>query len=915
MTRWRYPPELARARERDFDPVVEGARCGLSREASLAIWERVCADATDSTGRLDASRAQRQFRELAERIAAHGGRLEPDVGRVTRAQAEIDGLPRGAWLVDELAPPAPGRTTLVDAELPRSMTNLWSPAHTRLPSEGPKPSVPGRTTLVDELPGRVLGFEDYRVLGLRAVLQRLGPDHALRPELVAAAAAADRSVAGRATLWRATLPSTTTPDGHALWQATERHAVTLYRRAMSRGEVDEHDPSVQAALQQRGTGQPLPTELLREMEHEFGVALDGVRIHADAISARAAHALRADAFTVGEDIFFAEGTFAPNTRSGRKLLAHELTHVVQALRASTGAIGEGRRVSQPGEPAEQEADAVAARVEVGPGDAATPEAAGPHTRPDTGRRFANGGSSPHASADSRRPALPVGHAAPASHPAPRIYRQVPPGASSRAAPAVDLHDSETFAALLEALDGIGEVSTSEIFSLEVHGRTIHASSEQVVQLQQTATREIRCAATQARNSAEGDLDGYQYQQQINRDSWIVSPIVHVVGGIHDPGRELTAQVTEVRAAVQLALSATRLSDAWRALVAAERAAQEAHRLWWRYNERVISTAEGSVRTLTFTRDAAFLTLGVLAAIATGGAATATVAGIEVSTTTAATAISVGAPIVARIGEAGVRAGLGEQVDWVRVAADTVVDLVLVRLGGRLAQGLFQRLGGNPAVRRLGADLARRVFTSVVMHEGATALRVIVDAIYRRMHGQAITWEQFGEALLDQMTDPRGLFIAVVMGAVETAADRRHGTPREFDVRGQDGRPVTDIDEMRGGTLYEDKNAAGLSVIPPGRSAPNQSAAEWAQRQIYEITVRRLTGIPRRTNSTAQGRQPGSTRNVPNIADVQNARRYVFRIEVDNLPLRTAVQAELARLQAQFPDWTFDAIFGYRPIRQ
>jgi hypothetical protein len=54
--------QLERPHERDrFDPVVEAARYGLSRELSLAIWERVCADATDSTGRRDEEQARQRF--------------------------------------------------------------------------------------------------------------------------------------------------------------------------------------------------------------------------------------------------------------------------------------------------------------------------------------------------------------------------------------------------------------------------------------------------------------------------------------------------------------------------------------------------------------------------------------------------------------------------------------------------------------------------------------------------------------------------------------------------------------------------------------------------------------------------------------------------------------------------------------
>jgi hypothetical protein len=227
------------------------------------------------------------------------------------------------------------------------------------------------------------GFEDYRVLGLKGVLQRLGPDHPLRAELLAATAVADRSIAGRATLWREPLPSATTPNGHALWHAAERHAAMLYRRAVHDGVADENDPAVESALQQRGTGQPLPAELRGDMEHALGVSLAGVRIHTDSVATQAARALHAEAFTVGEDIFFAEGAFAPDTRLGRKLLAHELAHVAQALRGGSGPATGGLRVSRPGEPHEQEAEVVAERIDqVG----VSPASAGPaiHASPEQG---------------------------------------------------------------------------------------------------------------------------------------------------------------------------------------------------------------------------------------------------------------------------------------------------------------------------------------------------------------------------------------------------------------------------------------------------------------------------------------------------------------------------------------------------
>ena len=227
------------------------------------------------------------------------------------------------------------------------------------PGNMAKPLVSGRRTLVDHAANPRLGLDDYRVLGLKEMLQRLGPSHPLRQQVIAAAAVTDRPIAERATLWREPLPSTTTPNGHAVWHAAERHAVTLYRRATG-GVARLGDPAVAAALERRGAGDELADHLRRELERELGVALGGVRLHTDSVATRAADALGAEAFTLGEDVFFAAGRFAPETAAGRALIAHELAHVAQARRgeATRGAL----RVSSPGEAHEREAERVAARV-------------------------------------------------------------------------------------------------------------------------------------------------------------------------------------------------------------------------------------------------------------------------------------------------------------------------------------------------------------------------------------------------------------------------------------------------------------------------------------------------------------------------------------------------------------------------
>jgi hypothetical protein len=65
------------------------------------------------------------------------------------------------------------------------------------------------------------------------------------------------------------------------------------------------------------------------MEARFGYDFSRVRVHTDATAAESARAVQALAYTVGEDIVFGAGRYAPATGAGQRLLAHELTHVVQ----------------------------------------------------------------------------------------------------------------------------------------------------------------------------------------------------------------------------------------------------------------------------------------------------------------------------------------------------------------------------------------------------------------------------------------------------------------------------------------------------------------------------------------------------------------------------------------------------------
>jgi hypothetical protein len=135
-----------------------------------------------------------------------------------------------------------------------------------------------------------------------------------------------------------------------------------------RAEKGRQQSGYRVDIPQEG-GAGLPGDLKTKMEGQLGADLSGVKIHAGSASAKAADGLGARAFTVGQDVHFGGGEFQPGTKEGDRLIAHELTHTVQGARSGVQRKAEhdagehdapgGHEVSQPGEPAEKEADAVA----------------------------------------------------------------------------------------------------------------------------------------------------------------------------------------------------------------------------------------------------------------------------------------------------------------------------------------------------------------------------------------------------------------------------------------------------------------------------------------------------------------------------------------------------------------------------
>ncbi len=105
-------------------------------------------------------------------------------------------------------------------------------------------------------------------------------------------------------------------------------------------------------------GQPLDLPTRSFMEPRFQYDFSQVRVHADQRAAESAHDLHALAYTVGREVIFGAGQYSPSTDPGKKLLAHELTHVVQQGGASIRS-GTVLPMGTPRQPLERQAGATA----------------------------------------------------------------------------------------------------------------------------------------------------------------------------------------------------------------------------------------------------------------------------------------------------------------------------------------------------------------------------------------------------------------------------------------------------------------------------------------------------------------------------------------------------------------------------
>ncbi|MDA4121759.1 MAG: DUF4157 domain-containing protein [Thaumarchaeota archaeon] len=122
------------------------------------------------------------------------------------------------------------------------------------------------------------------------------------------------------------------------------------RKSRTSAESDRTSSHVRPVAHAEG-GRPLDSNTRAVMESRFGHDFSKVQVHEGPKSAMSARTMKTSAFTIGNDIFFGDGKYRNGTQEGQRILAHELTHVVQqsTARSNAGANPESLQISDSSE--------------------------------------------------------------------------------------------------------------------------------------------------------------------------------------------------------------------------------------------------------------------------------------------------------------------------------------------------------------------------------------------------------------------------------------------------------------------------------------------------------------------------------------------------------------------------------------
>jgi hypothetical protein len=177
--------------------------------------------------------------------------------------------------------------------------------------------------------------EEDELMTKRDIVQRAEEDELMTKRDVVQRAEEDELMTKRDIVQRAEEDELMTKHISTIQRAEEDELMTKRAEIQRAEEVDpmgsfEVDNDIEGQISStKGSGQALPDTAKGFFENRFQQDFSGVNVHTGSEADTLNRSLSARAFTTGSDIYFRSGEYQPDNSSGRELLAHELTHVVQ----------------------------------------------------------------------------------------------------------------------------------------------------------------------------------------------------------------------------------------------------------------------------------------------------------------------------------------------------------------------------------------------------------------------------------------------------------------------------------------------------------------------------------------------------------------------------------------------------------
>lgn len=731
-----------------------------------------------------------------------------------------------------------------------------------------------------------------------------------------------------------------TPGKHALTsglsaprQATLRAGAVAFRSPEPSASPDVPSGGEAAPLDQAlrySHGMPLPTDLRRLMERLFGQSFADVLIHVDNGATAAAASINARAFTIADRVFFREGAYAPDTRVGLELLAHELTHVVQ-WRA--GRVPDGpQRISNPGEMLEHEATAAgrdlarrASDVEPAAASFLSARSAGPaSTRPTHGVRaggmiLREGPHDPHASVDTL-PAggTPVGKVGIVAWDGSQALRL----RSSASTTEDNLIASLPFNTHLQV---IKEFPGKWLFVSTEHGQLGYVAKDYIktnlpepnAQLHkvESGLPGFAIAIAERYYKQYADDWGQDLRFYVNVLAWVNHRTVpNTTSGWRDvkfnAGEYIWVPTHAFARSLKGVVNSGSITHNIADSIGIADFLDRAGELWDDVRTAIALSMKYIPAAIDRHVEAALL--GVLESLAMMLVLAAAVLAIS-------TAIGAGLGTLAGGVGAAPGAAAGFEVgmvllEWLGLAMLVVwIGQSLVSVGS--AFGSFLGKVWNARGDRAKLDLAARQFAEAigtlcgVLIEGLVMWAVSIGATKAL---SALRGTRFGTKFNNSKTgewlNERVRRVKSGEAAVPTPKDVLSGLIRGLELVDARNSPLGEFDgtDMGGKRFIENKSATGVDKPNPRTGKPQQSALQWAQKQITKKTQVRIKALA----DAVATRGPGG-KSVPALSEIQGFRKILFMVDGDSPALRAAVFAELAALRSANPGWTFSAEFGVK----